>query len=136
MKVLVGVDGSSGALHAVRMAGKIASPEDEFCLYCSVPDVRVGGQQGSRQDLVDRARQAFAEAIFEEARSELPEALRAGVETTVGEQSPGTGLPLAATQWQADLIVVGARGRGAIAKLLLGSVASSVIRTSTMPVMV
>jgi universal stress protein A len=42
----------------------------------------------------------------------------------------------AASEWPADLIVVGSHGRGGVERLLLGSVAESVTRHATCPVLV
>jgi nucleotide-binding universal stress UspA family protein len=41
----------------------------------------------------------------------------------------------AARQLEADLVVIGTRGKGAVARGLLGSVAERVVRASTVPVM-
>jgi nucleotide-binding universal stress UspA family protein len=40
-----------------------------------------------------------------------------------------------AASWPADLVVLGARGRGAVERLLLGSVADGVARRTTIPVL-
>ena len=41
----------------------------------------------------------------------------------------------AARLWEADLIVMGSRGRGKLAQLLLGSTAEAVIRGASCPVL-
>ena len=46
------------------------------------------------------------------------------------------GIRAYARQWSADLIVIGTRGRGGPARLLLGSVADKVLRSADVPVMV
>ncbi len=40
-----------------------------------------------------------------------------------------------AERWQADLIVIGTHGRTGFSRLLLGSVAEGVVRTSSIPVL-
>jgi len=55
---------------------------------------------------------------------------RAGfqVDTRVAENEVRTAILDIATEWQADLIVVGSHGRKGLNKFLLGSVAESVVR--------
>jgi nucleotide-binding universal stress UspA family protein len=66
----------------------------------------------------------------------LPEPLQATVHEIVGTQHPRHGLIVAAEEWRADLIVVGARGVSRMEKLMLGSVSDSVVQTSHVPVLV
>lgn len=53
----------------------------------------------------------------------------------LNESSPASAICSAAQEISADLIVVGTRGRTGIVKLLLGSVAENVLRTSTCDVL-
>lgn len=134
MKVLVGVDGSQGGFGAVAFAGRLFTPQrDEVVLYFTPPDVTAGEVS---PELRERARQAVAQAVFDEARSKLPEALRANVTTVVGTRPARQGLLLCAEDVRADLLVVGARGLGPISKLLLGSVSRAVVGAARIPVLV
>lgn len=136
MKVLVGVDGSDGSFDAVsQVAGVLSSGKDEIALYCSPPEIRLTSQSTSPEVLA-RARQALAQAIFEEARTRLPETFAGSAHTIVGIQDPRDGIVLAAEQWSADLITVGARGLGAFERLLLGSVSRAVVHGAKVPVWV
>lgn len=136
MKVLVAVDGSDGSFEAVSQIAKVlSSGKDELALYCSPPEIRVASKSTNRE-ILSRARQALAQAIFEEARKRLPESFAVSVHTIVGTQDPRYGIVLAAEQWSADLITVGARGLGAFERLLLGSVSRAVVHGSKVPVWV
>jgi nucleotide-binding universal stress UspA family protein len=133
MKVLIGVDGSQGAFRAVKQVGRyLQAPRDCVVLYCSPPEVRGGIDETMRE----KARQAIARAIFDEARANLPEALRAGVVEIVGTQNPGHGLVVAAEECRADIIAVGARGLGPLAAMLVGSVSREVVYGAKAPVLV
>lgn len=134
MKVLIGVDGSQGSFRAVKQVGRfLQAPLDGVVLYCSPPEVR-----GATVDdaMREKARQAIARAIFDEARTHLPEALRPGVAEIVGAQNPGHGLVVAATECGAELIAVGARGLGPLAAMLVGSVSREVVHAARIPVLV
>lgn len=137
MKVLMAVDGSEGAFAAVRQAGQLLSHQrDEVAFYYSPPRIRVSRTGQDSPDVIERARQALARTIFDDARLRLSEGLRSGVHEIVGTQHPRHGIIVAADEWRADLIVVGARGVGPMQRLLLGSVSSSVVQTSTLPVLI
>jgi nucleotide-binding universal stress UspA family protein len=135
MKVLIGVDGSPGGFAAARLAGTLLDPQqDEVCLFYAPPELRLGEQ--THPQVIQRAREAMAAAVFDEARQRLPDALRPRVSTRVGRQHPSRGLIVAAEEQRADLIVVGARGVGGLAGLLLGSVSKAVVHAARTPVLV
>jgi nucleotide-binding universal stress UspA family protein len=134
MKVLVGVDGSAGGFAAVRSAGRVVDPaHDQVVLYYTPPQIHA---RNAGPDICERARTALADAIFAEARGDLPATLAASAEVIVGTQNPRQGLLAAAEQSHAGMIVVGARGAGRIEKLLLGSVSTAVVRQAHVPVLV
>ncbi len=59
---------------------------------------------------------------------------RPGYEVRVVEGAPADGILATARQVHADLVIMGTRGRRGIERWLLGSVAESVLRASTVPV--
>jgi nucleotide-binding universal stress UspA family protein len=82
----------------------------------------------SQQDLSQlegELREAAVRAV-PDAQPELEVALTADL---------GGGVIVSAERWGATLIVMGTHGRGGIKRLLLGSVAEHVVRTSPCPVM-
>jgi nucleotide-binding universal stress UspA family protein len=134
MKVLIGVDGSAGGVEAVRQAGRLLGPQDEVALYFSLNDMRLPGRV--EPEMVERARLAVAETIFDEARKQLPESLRDKSTTIVGQRKPAEGLITAIDEWRAELAVVGARGHSKLTELLIGSVAREVVHAAGIPVLV
>lgn len=136
MKALFAVDGSAGSFDAVaQVAPLLASDEHEVALYCSPPSVR-RASLATNQEVLDRAKQGLVEAVFEEARLRMPEAMRSNVLTLTTNDDPRRGILAAAEQWGAGLIVVGARGLTTLERLLLGSVSRAVVHGSKIPVWV
>ncbi len=134
MKVFFGLDGSEHSFAAVSRAGHLLKPgSDSVALYHSCDGVQVSNVDDA---VHERACRAVSNVIFEEGRNRLPEGLRNTVETIIGQERASQELVEAAEKWGAELIVVGARGLGPIEGLLLGSVSSTVVRASKVPVLV
>jgi nucleotide-binding universal stress UspA family protein len=137
MKLIIGVDGSEGSLRAVDMASRLAdAPRDQVGLYFSPPEVLIRDSGRYTDEARRRVRGVLAESVFERAKARLAEPLRQNVHTIVGEQPPRQGLVAAAEVWRADAIALGARGAAPLTELLLGSVATSVVHASPIPVVV
>jgi nucleotide-binding universal stress UspA family protein len=123
MKVLCGVDGSPNSFEAVLFVGRLLNAAaDQVGLYYTPPE--------------SPNRNTLAEAVFDQCRNRLAEPMAKGVHTIVGNEPPQRGLLAAAEAWQAEMIVVGARGVGPIARLLLGSVSTAVSQSASVPVLV
>lgn len=136
MKVLIGVDGSDGSFTAARFVGRLLDAErDELALYFT-PEISVHDKGNTSPEILDRVRAALADAVFEKATEQFPLPLRQRVERIIGGQPPNRGVLIAADDWRAEMIVVGARGLGPLQKLMMGSVSTSVARGATVPVMV
>jgi nucleotide-binding universal stress UspA family protein len=137
MKTLIGVDGSAGSFGAIRLAGRIVSGEhDRIALYYTPPEMRHPSPGDADPGVLDRARKALAESVFEEARNRLPDKLKASLRTMVGTKPPRQGVLLAAEEWRAELIVLGARGSSPLGDVRLGSVADAVVHASRIPVVI
>lgn len=136
MKVLFAVDGSAASLDAVSQVAPLLAPgKDNVALYCSPPAIRRASTVTS-PDVLARARQGLVDAVFDEARRRLPEALQASAQTITDNHDARHGIVSAGEPWGANLLVVGARGLGTFERLLLGSVSRAVVHASKVPVWV
>lgn len=135
MKVLIGVDGSDHSFAAVSLVGQLLNPgRDRVGIYHSCEGVMFS--EAVDESLQQRACQAVSDVIFDEARQRLPEGLRADSETIAGRARAAEELLTSGEQWGAELIVVGARGLGPMAGVLLGSVSNAVVRGARTPVLI
>ncbi|MFB6191916.1 MAG: universal stress protein [Haloarculaceae archaeon] len=75
-----------------------------------------------------------AERLFETARERVPEGTTVETETEVGR--PAQAIVRYADEHDVDGIVMGSHGREGVARVLLGSVAETVVRRSPVPVTV
>jgi nucleotide-binding universal stress UspA family protein len=132
MKILIGLDGSPKSLDAVRLVGRLIDPRtDEVDFYFSPVEMERRLPPAQR-GLIDGA----TEALRVEAAAGLPGDLVRAPQLVTSAKSPAAGLLDAAADWQADLVVVGARGHGAIEGFLLGSVSRAIVHGAALPVLV
>lgn len=140
-RIFVPVDGSEPSLQAVRLACRIAAESGGELRLAHVLDrgayltgYDVGGASGALYE----ALQTSASSILAEAHAEALEAGARADTLLVNEMgtSLGEAVASAATEWNADLIVVGTHGRRGPSRLLLGSGADQVIRLAPVPVLV
>lgn len=140
-RIVVGVDGSEHSLDALRWAVEEAALRKTTVLVISAwtyPVVIADGMAGGAyvgglnpDELAASARSNLEAAVS----SACPDpATRANLELVVVEGSPGRALVEASKD--ADLLVVGSRGHGGFANLLLGSVSSQCVHHAHCPVTV
>jgi nucleotide-binding universal stress UspA family protein len=129
MRILLATDGSEPARAAAEWIRHFRFPATAEVLVVTVAvpapatlDV-VEAPQGEVRDVAEAARRALAER--------WPE-----VEARTVEGDPQTAILQMASEWRADLVVLGARGLGAFAGLLLGSVSLGVARHTACPVLI
>lgn len=134
-RILIATDGSAGAWAAVEEGVELASE-----VGAAVTFVTVRHQVSSL--FGDTAYQRHLTEQLEQARSTIDsaaaEAERLGVvyDSDILEGDAVECIAAAARTWQADLVVVGSRGHGAVASALIGSVSRELLTHSPAPVMV
>lgn len=134
-KILVPCDGSDNALRAVRHAAEMARliPGSEIeLLYVHDPVMVREHATLSCKDSED-AKAAEAERILAPARP-LLEAQGVSCRTSTRCGPPASEIALHARESHCDGIMMGTRGLGPIASVMIGSVASRVIHLVDVPV--
>jgi nucleotide-binding universal stress UspA family protein len=136
-KIVVGVDGSAGSLEALRWAARQAQLTGASLHVVTAWAFPKHGTPfgivfdlASIADPTTRASEALDRAIIETLGNH--EQIEVRAEVISGDEAP---VLLEAAQ-DADMLVVGNRGRGAIAGMLLGSVSEQCVRHSPCPVVV
>lgn len=132
MRFLIGVDGSPKSLEAVRLVGRLANPAADSVAVCFSPLELQRQLPGQPREMV----QGAIDALFDEVGALLPRNLAGAPERIRSDQPAAVGLLEAASDWKADVLVVGARGHGAIEGFILGSVSRAVVHGATLPVLV
>jgi nucleotide-binding universal stress UspA family protein len=136
-RIICGYDGSHEAMKAAQFAADLARKYEGVLtlLYVvqPVPPPFEGGLLTA--DLVARKRVA-AEKELASASFEVEKAIGVAPKLEVRAGNPAYEITEAASALGADLIVVGSRGRGAVKRLLLGSVADRVAHLATVPVLI
>jgi nucleotide-binding universal stress UspA family protein len=130
--IVVGVDGSEASLRAVDWAAVEAARRRVGLTVCVVV-------YGPPEEAVLWAGSHMTPMLAEQVmRRAVERAGQAAVEVSVGERV-SIGAPAQALleqAWDADLLVVGSRGHGGLAGLLIGSVSRHVLRHAECPVAV
>ena len=137
-KIVIATDGSAASAEALEFGLELAADEDATALLVHVAplvDVLPVAGLGTTTPAVPHELSEADRAPLDEAEQA---AKHAGVRVTthllVGD--PAHEIAAYADSQDADMIVVGSRGHGAIASALLGSVSRGVLRGSKRPVLV
>jgi nucleotide-binding universal stress UspA family protein len=135
MRILVGIDASKYSEAVLARAIELARAFDASLEVVHVFEMPFVYDLGAAVN-VEQIRQAEAEAVWSVARSSLEGAQ--DLEITRTDLSGGASRTLVnhAEETGADLIVVGNRGRGDLASLVLGSTSHGVIHTAQCDVFV
>ena len=138
--VLVPIDGSAHAKKAlaeavdlVQATGAEPHGDDERTPTPSRGRVTAPSAAGDIQALIAESEQGFR-TLLEEAVAALPEAL--GAKKVVGYGPAGPAIVEQVDAGGHDLIVMGSRGRGDVASLLLGSVSHHVVHSTRAAVLI
>lgn len=136
MKILLPVDGSEAALDAVRFAIRLSREGLALqCVLCNVQEPATLYEMVVAHDaevLHEVSNAAGAHAI--EPAAALLRAAGLDCESEVASGDPGNMLVETAENYGCEMIVMSARGMGALRQALLGSVSQSVLHASPVPV--
>ena len=135
-KILVAADGSEPGRRAVEwVVGHFAGTLSEVTVATVLPLEQADAVSGPS----DSPRTAMLEAEIETRLAAACATLRAAgmaCRTVTRFGDSATEILALADEGDFELTVMGRRGRGGVAKLLLGSVSEKVVKTSSRPVMV
>jgi len=136
--ILVGIDGSAHSQRALEWAAKEAAIRHTSLTVLTVHQAVRGFWGGTLHyagddELVEKGRQA-AQAEADKVVASLGDARPASITVKATEGIPAEELLNAGAD--ADMIVLGSRGGGGFARMLLGSVASTVAEHAKVPVMI
>jgi nucleotide-binding universal stress UspA family protein len=135
-KILVPTDGSDGVERAVSHAVDLAATND-----ATVHALYVVNTASYSSMPMETSWEHIREMLGEEGENalervrELADDAGVTVEAVIRDGSPSKEIVNYAEDEGCDLIVMGTHGRGGIDRLLLGSVAERVVRSSRVPVL-
>ena len=139
MRILLALDGSTGADTARALVGHLTWPTpssvdvirviEPSWAWMATPGITFGGPMDEVLG-ADETRRELDRSIADLARP----GLEVAAHVVIGR--PADAICEAATRLKSDLIVMGSRGRGTIASMVLGSVAAEVGHDAPCPVLV
>ena len=139
--VVVATDGSEIALEAATRAAPLLPAEARIVVLSVAPpaDLAVDASGFAGPVVGPEEAEEVAEAEAGVARDEATrtiEVLGRDAEARVVHGEPGQTICDVAAELDADLVVVGAHGKGVIRRVLLGSTSEYVVRNAPCPVLV
>ncbi|AFZ71687.1 universal stress protein [Natronobacterium gregoryi] len=137
MQVLVPIDDSEPARKAVAHAATAYPDADLRLVHIINPSTSMYGDGAvyAYDSLIDARREAAAR-LFEETRKVAAEHGHDDVATETIVGRPAREIVSVATEENVDLVVIGSHGRSGASRVLLGSVAETVVRQAPVPVTV
>ncbi len=136
-KILVAVDGSEPALKGVRMAALLAKATGARLVlaYVSPPNLLPPHVYAEVIRELEAQERKYGQQILNTARAE---AASSGVECdeVVAVGAAAEVIADLADDGAVDLVVVGSKGKGAVSRVMLGSVADRLVHVCKKPVLV
>lgn len=135
-QILIATDGSPSALEAVDVGLELAKEQeaDVTIVHVAAPDEFHGGRGGTHA-LTHREEVDESETVLQDAAKAAEEAgVSYALERISGETVES--IVALADSRNVDVIVMGSRGRNAVATALLGSVSHGVLRQASRPVLI
>lgn len=135
-RILLAVDGSEHALHAARTAAELARTmkPSEFRIVVSYDTIPMYLGEPNMQYAID-GRKSDAEEILNTAVKEVG-SIPCEIHTEIIEGDSAEAIIDVATTRGSDVIVMGSRGLGRLAGLLLGSTSQKVVAHAPCPVLI
>ncbi len=136
-KIVVGVDGSPGSVAALRWAhseAELRGAALEAVAVWQYPMMSTMPAFGAMPDATNLSKQTEEHLLEILRENEIESTPEVAVTVSVAEGTPASALTNAAAD--ADLLVVGSRGHGGFAGLLLGSVSHQCTMHAPCPVVV
>jgi len=135
-KVLLAVDGSEHALHSARTAADLARAMNstEFRIVVAYDSIPPYLGEPNMQYAID-ARMEESKAIMQKAIEAVGN-IPCEIHTEFIEGSPAEAIIDVAVTRKSDVIVMGSRGHGTLAGLLLGSTSQKVVSHAPCPVLI
>ena len=138
-RILVPVDGSESAESAAEYV--VENFPDATVVFCHVINPAEAGYSAQAsvpsfsQEWYEQQHES-ADALFDELEATAAEAGVADVERALEVGRPTQTIVEYADEHDIDQIVMGSHGRSGVSRILLGSVAETVVRRATVPVTV
>ncbi len=131
-KVVVGFDGNDRGLDALMLGQALTAPEGDLIVCCVHHLQPLSARIDATEPTIDHT---SAQESVERAMQMLKGGLTVTPMFLAGESTAKT-LQCAAISEQADLVVLGSSHRGALGRVLLGSVTQATLREAPCPVAV
>ncbi|MGB7846196.1 MAG: universal stress protein [Candidatus Acidiferrum sp.] len=123
MRILVGVDGSSSSGAVIEEAASRPWPAGSEFAVVQVVDPFFFPKAPL---LLEEAKKNTELTLAEQAKPLVDAGWQVSINVIL--DNPRHALPRAASEWKAELVLLGSHGRGAVGRLLLGSTAQAVLR--------
>lgn len=132
--ILVPTDGSPGTERVIDRASELATLDGATVHLVYVVDSSsfLGSPMESSWEGVETVLRTEGEEVLRDAERRCTADT---IETEILEGTPSREIVTYAARTPCDLIVMGTHGRAGLGRLLIGSVAERVVRSSTVPVM-
>jgi nucleotide-binding universal stress UspA family protein len=134
-KIMVAVDGSAASIHAAKKALELSKAlmAEVILIHVTPPTILPGDVPIAPIAELREAELARGESILNDVKRTL-EGARLKTMNLLG--SPAEVVADAAIDENVDLVIVGNKGRSAVSRVLLGSVADRLVHICKKPVMV
>jgi nucleotide-binding universal stress UspA family protein len=135
-RILIAIDGSKPSFKAARVGFDLAATlaAQVATVYAAEPPVSCSDELGIRPEEFEGEAVHDDEAVLRALRKAVH--VPPGAHHVVHVGHPAETILHAARSWAADLLVLGSHGRSGLRRVLIGSVAETVVRRAPCPVLI